>query len=86
MAGRSLAKTWIRRAATPGIYFTSRRTPAYVNALGYKRANVSEDTPDPPGGRFDRDPKTGKLNGRVSERGSEIFDKAIGASYAGPIP
>jgi predicted amidohydrolase YtcJ len=54
---------------------------AYVNALGYKRAGVSEDTPDPPGGRFDRDPKTGKLNGRISERATEVFDKAIPASY-----
>src|SRR4030095_9585183 len=50
---------------------------AYVNALAYSRAGVNEDTPDPPGGRFDRDQKTGKLNGRISERATEVFDKAI---------
>jgi predicted amidohydrolase YtcJ len=54
----------------------------YVNALGYSRAGVNESTSDPPGGRFDRDPKTGKLNGRISERASEVFDKAIGANYS----
>ena len=54
----------------------------YVNALGYSRAGVSENTPDPGGGRLDRDPKTGKLNGRISERASEIFDKTIGATYS----
>ena len=55
---------------------------AYVNALAYSRAGVNETTPDPPGGRFDRDPKTGKLNGRISERATEVFDKAIPATYS----
>jgi len=53
-----------------------------VNALAYSRAGVTESTSDPPGGRFDRDPKTGKLNVRISERASEVFDKAIGATYS----
>jgi predicted amidohydrolase YtcJ len=55
---------------------------AYVNTLAYGRAGVTESTPDPPGGRFDRDPKTRKLNGRISERATEIFDKAIAANYS----
>ena len=55
---------------------------AYVNALAYSRAGISESTPDPPGGRFDRDPKTGKLNGRISERATEVFDKAIPTTYS----
>jgi predicted amidohydrolase YtcJ len=55
---------------------------AYVNALGYSRAGVSEDTPDPPGGRFDRDPATGKLNGRISERATDVLDRAIPATYS----
>ena len=82
--GRPLTREGLD-AATPQhpVYISHRGGhTAYVNALGYKRANVSEDTPDPPGGRFDRDPKTGKLNGRISERASEIFDKAIGANYS----
>jgi predicted amidohydrolase YtcJ len=55
---------------------------AYVNALAYSRAGIRESTPDPPGGRFDRDPKTGKLNGRISERATEVFDKAIPTTYS----
>jgi predicted amidohydrolase YtcJ len=55
---------------------------AYVNALAYSQAGISESTPDPPGGRFDREPKTGKLNGRISERATEVFDKAIPTTYS----
>src|SRR5256885_5898546 len=82
--GRPLTLQDLDAAAPQHPVYISHRGghTAYVNALGYKRAKVSEDTPDPPGGRFDRDPKTGKLNGRVSERASEIFDKIIGASYS----
>ena len=82
--GRPLTREDLDAAAPQHPVYISHRGghTAYVNALGYKRAKVSEDTPDPPGGRFDRDPKTGKLNGRVSERASEIFDKIIGASYS----
>ena len=82
--GRPLTREDLDAAAPQHPVYISHRGghTAYVNALGYKRANVSEDTPDPPGGRFDRDPKTGKLNGRISERASEIFDKAIGANYS----
>ena len=31
-------------------------TPAYANSLAFQRAGISEQTPDPQGGRFDRDP------------------------------
>jgi predicted amidohydrolase YtcJ len=55
---------------------------AYVNSLAYSRTGVSESTPDPPGGRFDRDQKNGKLSGRISERATEVFDKAIPAVYS----
>ncbi len=55
---------------------------AYTNSLGYTAAGVTEQTADPSGGRFDRDPVTNKLNGRVSERATEVFDKAIPADYS----
>jgi len=50
---------------------------AYVNSLAMKVAGVSENTPDPKGGRFDRDPSTGRLTGRVSETADEAFEKVI---------
>jgi predicted amidohydrolase YtcJ len=82
--GRPLTREDLDTAAPQHPVYLSHRGghTAYVNALGYKRAGVSEDTRDPPGGRFDRDPKTGKLNGRISERANEVFDKAIGTNYS----
>jgi hypothetical protein len=50
---------------------------AYVNSLALQRASVTSDTPDPAGGRFDRDPASGRYNGRISERATEVFDKLI---------
>ncbi len=54
---------------------------SYVNSLGFKLAGVSEQTSDPPGGRFDRDPQTRQLNGRVSENANEVFEKLIPSNY-----
>jgi predicted amidohydrolase YtcJ len=82
--GRPLTREDLDAAAPHHPVFISHRGghTAYVNALAYSRAGVSETTPDPPGGRLDRNPKTGKLNGRISERATEIFDKAIHATYS----
>lgn len=49
----------------------------YVNSLALELAGVSEDTPDPLGGRFERDPSTGRLNGRICERANDVFDNII---------
>jgi predicted amidohydrolase YtcJ len=82
--GRPLTREDLDAAAPEHPVYISHRGghTAYVNALAYSRAGINESTPDPAGGRFDRDPKTGKLNGRISERASEVFDKAIGANYS----
>ena len=50
---------------------------AYVNSLALQEAGVSEETPDPPGGRFHRDPTTGRLSGRMEERASDLFTQQI---------
>jgi predicted amidohydrolase YtcJ len=55
---------------------------AYVNSLAFERAGVREDTSDPAGGRFDREPQTHKLNGRVSERATDVFSKVIPTNYS----
>ena len=54
---------------------------AYVNSLAFKAAGVSEQTPDPKGGRFERDPATGRLTGKVSETAGDFFDKVIPDTY-----
>jgi len=55
---------------------------AYVNSLAFKMAGVSETTPDPVGGRFDRDPSTGRLNGRISENARQVIEKLIPSTYS----
>lgn len=54
---------------------------AYVNSLAYQRAGVSEETPDPPGGQFGRDPATRRFNGALKERATEPFRAIIPSHY-----
>ena len=54
---------------------------SYVNSLAFKLAGVSENTSDPHGGRFDRDPSTGQLTGRILENANDVFLKIIPAVY-----
>ena len=50
---------------------------AYANSLAMQRANITDSTADPQGGRFDRDPATRAHSGRISERATDVFDKLI---------
>ena len=50
---------------------------SYSNSLAFRKAGIDEKTPDPPGGRIDRDPATGKLTGRVAESANDFFDRTI---------
>src|SRR3989441_496565 len=47
----------------------------YANSLAFRKAGIDEKTADPPGGKIDRDPATGKLSGRVAESGQDFFEK-----------
>jgi predicted amidohydrolase YtcJ len=49
----------------------------YANSLGLRKAGINEKTPDPPGGKIEHDPATGKLSGRVAESAQDFFDKVI---------
>jgi predicted amidohydrolase YtcJ len=49
----------------------------YCNSLAFQKAGIDNQTPDPPGGKIDHDPATGKLSGRVAERARDLFDKVI---------
>src|SRR5262249_37309802 len=48
---------------------------AFYNSAAFRLAGINEKTPDPPGGKFDRDPLTGKLTGRVADQAREAIDK-----------
>ena len=77
--GHPLTLADLDAAVTTHPVFISHRGghTAYVNSRALELAGVTNDTPDPAGGRFDRDPATHKHNGRVSERATEVFDKLI---------
>ncbi len=51
----------------------------YVNSLALAKAGITENSPDPDGGKFVRDPQSGKLNGRLLERAAEIYETTIPA-------
>ncbi len=53
----------------------------YCNSLAFQKAGITDKTPDPPGGKIDHDPATGKLNGRAAESARAIFDKAIPQTF-----
>ncbi|HKD52312.1 MAG TPA: amidohydrolase [Candidatus Acidoferrum sp.] len=53
----------------------------YSNSLAFRKAGIDEKTPDPPGGKIDRDPSTGKPAGRVAESANGYFEKAIPQTF-----
>ena len=50
---------------------------AYVNSLAMQKVGLDSATPDPEGGRFVRDPGTGRLTGKLEETATHPFDEAI---------
>ncbi|MBV8205652.1 MAG: amidohydrolase, partial [Acidobacteria bacterium] len=48
---------------------------AFYNSKAFELAGVTGNTPNPPGGTFDRDPG-GQFNGRVTDRANGAFRKA----------
>ncbi|HEX4546016.1 MAG TPA: amidohydrolase [Candidatus Acidoferrum sp.] len=53
----------------------------YANSLAFQKAGIDARTPDPPGGKIDHDPATGKLSGRVAESAQQFFEKAIPMNF-----
>lgn len=53
----------------------------FVNSLALKAAKVDESTPDPPGGKFERD-SSGHLDGRIIERAAAAFLKVIPSTFS----
>lgn len=53
---------------------------AYVNSMAFARAGITESTPDPVGGRFERD-ASGRLSGRAAESAAERIEAAAARPY-----
>ena len=47
---------------------------SFYNSKALEMADVNKQTPDPPGGTFDRD-ASGDLNGRVTDRARNVFNR-----------
>jgi predicted amidohydrolase YtcJ len=47
----------------------------FFNSAAFRFGGVDEKTPDPPGGKFDRDPATGKFTGRVADSARALVEK-----------
>jgi predicted amidohydrolase YtcJ len=55
---------------------------AWVNSLALQAAGLTRETPDPPGGQFERDPETAELTGVLKEEPAmQMIEEA-----AGPVP
>src|SRR6266849_5820827 len=48
---------------------------SYYNSKALEMADINQNTPNPPGGTFERD-ADGQLNGRVTDRARNAFNKA----------
>ena len=77
--GRQLNLADLDAAAPAHPVYISHRGghTAYVNSRAFQLAGVTHTTPDPGGGRFDRDEQTGNHNGRISEKATDVVDKLI---------
>jgi len=49
---------------------------AFYNSAAFRLAGLDDRTPDPPGGKFDRD-SAGKLSGRAADNATRLFAKVI---------
>ncbi|HEY6548022.1 MAG TPA: amidohydrolase [Vicinamibacteria bacterium] len=77
--GRGLRREDLDRVSTDHPVLVEHRGghTAYVNSMALALAGVSEATPDPAGGRFDRDPAGGRLTGRAAETAVGAFERLI---------
>jgi predicted amidohydrolase YtcJ len=81
--GRKLTREDLDAAAPNHPVFVEHRGghTAYVNSLAYRRTEITDQIPDPPGGKFDRDPATGKLSGGLRENATDPFRRIIPANF-----
>jgi predicted amidohydrolase YtcJ len=49
----------------------------WVNSVTLERANISKDTPDPDGGRIERNPETGEPTGTLRETAFKLIEDVI---------
>jgi predicted amidohydrolase YtcJ len=80
--GRYLTIADLDAAATAHPVYVVHRGghTAYVNSMALRLAGVTDQSPDPQGGRYERD-AGGRLTGRVAETGQDAFNRVIPENY-----
>jgi predicted amidohydrolase YtcJ len=80
--GRKLTRADLDAAAPEHPVFVEHRGghTAFVNSVAMRIAGVDDKTPDPAGGRFDRD-TAGRLTGRLKETAIQRFESKIPSTY-----
>ncbi len=81
--GRKLTREDLDAAAPQNPVFIEHRGghTAYVNSLALRRTEIPEEAADSPGGKFDRDPATGRLTGGLREKATEPFRKPLPTNF-----
>ncbi len=59
---------------------------AITNSAGLRVGNLTQDSPDPKGGKYGRDPNTGELNGIIYEAAMDMFAKGRNPLIPYPKP
>jgi predicted amidohydrolase YtcJ len=49
----------------------------WVNSIALEKANITKDTPNPPGGVIERDPNTGEPTGTLRETANELITQIL---------
>ncbi len=82
--GRKLTREDLDAATTDHPVFIEHRGghTAYVNSLAYRRTEVTEETADPAGGKFDRDATSGRLTGGLRENATERFRQLLPVNFS----
>ncbi|MGA8765272.1 MAG: amidohydrolase, partial [Candidatus Sulfotelmatobacter sp.] len=81
--GRPLALADLDGAVPDHPVFVEHRGghTAWVNSLAMKMVKVDDRTPDPPGGKYDHDPVTGRLTGHIRENAKTGFQELIPSNF-----
>jgi len=81
--GRKLTRDDLDAASFNHPVFVEHRGghTAYVNSLAFRRGEIPETVADPEGGKFGRDPSTGRLTGGLRENATEPFRKILPMNF-----
>jgi predicted amidohydrolase YtcJ len=81
--GRPLTRAELDAAVPDHPVFVEHRGghTGWANSLALKAAKLDDKTPDPPGGKYDHDPATGRLTGRVRESAKDALVRAIPSNF-----